>query len=125
MKHTDPSLNSVSGPGWQLLGELELAVDPGADRTVSKWLTVILSPLNLHEEFMSKVLRSAEAAAARAMQTETVIKFQHTHLLIFIPAERPSNGQTWGFFRIEKIETPTDEESTQDHAIEFYLYLEG
>lgn len=125
MQHRDSSLDQVLGPGWALLGELELAVKPDTDRTVNKWLMVILSPLRLHADFVKKVLKSAEEAAARAMQNETVLKLQHTHLLVFVTADHPSSRQNWGFFRIEKIAAKTDDQARLDHDIELYLYREG
>jgi len=123
MKHTDSSIQRVSSSGWQILGELELAVNPDIDHTVGKWLATILSPLDLAADFLNKVLKSAQDAAARAMQSEAVIKFRHTHLLVFAAEARASKGQTWGFFRIEKIDGAADENSP-NHAIEFYLYVE-
>jgi len=124
MKHVDESSpRDLTGNGWQILGELELTVNPNADHTINKWLAATLSPLDLSADFLNKVLRSAQEAAARAMQTETVMKFQHTHLLVFAPEDHTSIGRTWGFFRIEKIEGAADVDSP-NHAIEFYLYLE-
>jgi hypothetical protein len=125
MKHTDSSLSRASSPGWQILGELELTVNPDTDHTVGKWLAMILSPIDLPADFLNKVLKSAQEAAARAMQSETVMKFDHTHLLVLAPQDHVSKGQTWGFFRIEKIEGAKADESPPDHAIEFYLYLDG
>lgn len=125
MQHNDSALHQVSAPGWQLLGEIELTVNPDTDRTVGKWLTVILSALNPHADFINKVLRSAEEAAARAMQSGAVMKYQHTHLLIYVPTDRPAGRQTWGFFRIEKMAAQVEDQTRLDHDIEFYLYLEG
>ena len=125
MKHTDISLHHTSMTGWQLLGELELTVNPDASQVVSEWLMVTLDPLHLYTDFTSKIVKSAEEAAARAMQSETVLKYQHTHLLIYIPANRSANGGTWGFFRIEKMGTDAENRNSRDHSIEFYLYLEG
>ncbi|HJR81942.1 MAG TPA: hypothetical protein VJ821_17850 [Anaerolineales bacterium] len=125
MKHTDTSLHHASTADWQLLGEFQLTLKLDASQAVSEWLAVTLDPLQLHADFTSKIVKSAEEAAARAMQSETVMKYQHTHLLIYIPANRPATGGTWGFFRIEKVGTDTERGSPRDHSIEFYLYLEG
>jgi hypothetical protein len=125
MKHTDSSLHSVSRPGWRLLGELELATNSDTDHSSNEWLTVILGPLNLQDDFVNKVLKSAQDAMERAVQTEPVRQFGHLHLLIFVPVEQASKGGTWGFFRIEKVERAADGDQNPDHAIEFYLYFEG
>ena len=112
-------------PNWERLGELELRLDADADSTVGEWLTVALSPLNLPTDFTSKIVKSAEESAARAMQSETMIMYRHTHLIIYVPVDRSAQGRTWGFFRIEKVGTDIANGSPLDHSIEFYLYLEG
>ena len=126
VKHIDPFSNHISGTDWQFLGELELTIGEEADGVISAWLTETLNPLNLHTDFLNKVLKSAQEAAERAMQSENrQLDFQHIHLLIFFPGTCASKEQTWGFFRIEKIEGAQQHKSPSDHAIEFYLYLDG
>lgn len=124
MNHSHSSLDLSSSPGWHILGELELAVSPDAGHSARKWLATILSPLKLQPDFMIKVLESAQEAVTRARQSETVMKFEHTHLFFFALEYPASNGQAWGFFRIEKIDHP-EAVSSPNHAIEFYLYPEG
>jgi hypothetical protein len=126
VKNIDLSPNNISGTGWRLLGELELPVLAQDDGAVSAWLTETLNPLNMHADFLNNVLKSAQDAAGRAIQSEKAqLNFEHIHLLVFLPATPASNRQTWGFFRIEKLERPEQHKSSPDHAIEFYLYLEG
>jgi hypothetical protein len=125
VKHMNPFLPQVQGTDWQLLGELELPVGSNLDPKLSAWLTEVLNPLDLHTDFFSKVLKSAGEAIARAAQTELVTKFEHLHLLIFVPSERPSKGGTWGFFGIEKAYGGLEGESSPGHRIQFYLYLAG
>lgn len=125
MKDASLSLQPAPSPNWELLGELELRLSANEASTVSEWLAVVLRPLNLPTDFMSKIVKSAEEAAARAMQSETMIQYQHTHLIIYIPAGSSAQGRTWGFFRIEKVGTDVANGSPLDHSIEFYLYLEG
>lgn len=126
MKHVDiTSSPNLSKSGWRILGELELPIGAEADSVVSAWLTQILNPLNLHTDFLNKVLKSAQDAAARAMQVDNLMKFRHIHLLAFAPADVTSMGETWGFFRIEKVGSSLGRENPFEHSIEFYLYLEG
>ena len=126
MKHIDPSPNNLSGTDWRILGELELTIDEEADGVISAWLTEILNPFCLHADFLKKVLKSAQDAAGRATQSENIhLDLEHSHLLVFLPGTGASKGQTWGFFRIEKFESATQDKNPSDHAIEFYLYLEG
>ena len=126
VKNIDLSPNNLSGTGWRLLGELELPVHAQSDGAVSSWLTETLNPLNMHADFLNNVLKSAQDAAGRAMRSENAqLDFEHIHLLVFLPVTPASNGQTWGFFRIEKLKRPEQHKSPPDHAIELYLYLEG
>lgn len=126
VKHIDPSPNNLSGTDWRILGELELTIGEEADGIISAWVTEILNPLCLHADFLNKVLKSAQDAAERAMQSENrQLDFEHIHLLIFFPGTRSSKRQTWGFFRIEKVGTPKANKNPYDHSIEFYLYPEG
>jgi hypothetical protein len=125
MKQDELSHDTPSLTGWQKLGELELPVGSSAVERINAWLSHILIPLHLHVDFLNKVLQSAQDVAARLKQTEMVIKYQHTCLLLYIPENRPLNVQTWGFFRIEKVETAAENENSCDRLIEFYLFLEG
>lgn len=101
---------------WQLLGELKLALGSRADGAISAWLTELFKPLQLHPDFLNRILKSAQDATARLLQAG--LPLEHIHLMIFVPQDRAAAGQSWGFFRIEKTQDP-------DHAVEFYLYPEG
>lgn len=125
VKYIDPSSNSFSGTDWRILGELELPVGSETNGMLSMWLTEILSPLDMHVDFLNRILKSAQNAAVRAFQAETEIKSEHIHLLIFVPQDIASRDKTWGFFRIEKIESSTENTAVAAHAIELYLYREG
>lgn len=117
--------NTTHNPGWQVLGELELPVGASVEETLKAWLTELLHPLNLQSELLDKIILSAQDAATRAAQTGILRKFEHVHLTIFVPLQRDVKEQTWGFFRLEKVEDAKDEEVGSDHAVEFYLYGEG
>lgn len=125
VKHTDTSLPQISETGWQLLGELQLPVGSHNDDAIHTWLTEILRPLQLHMTLLHKILQSAKETAARVMHFETATKFERVHFLVFTPVDYTSRGQTWGFFRIEKVEFARSFKDLPDHAVEFYLYLEG
>jgi hypothetical protein len=92
MNQTGSSSHRVSNSGWQLLGELDLTINPDVDLKVGRWLAVILSPLDLRAAFMNKILKSAQQAAACTRQVETMMQFQQFKLLVFAPADPASNG---------------------------------
>ena len=84
-----------------------------------------LTPLGLDADFMRKVLKSAQDSATRASQEGTRIpEFEHIHLLALASKDYSSKGSTWGFFRIEKMESLPDDREPKGHSIEFYFYRE-
>ncbi|HSL31096.1 MAG TPA: hypothetical protein VK900_17985 [Anaerolineales bacterium] len=123
MKPVNASPHPVSASGWQVLGELQLALETDHHHTVGKWLSIILSPLELQEDFVNKVLKSARDALSRALPEANDTRFDHLHLLVFAPMDLSARHHSWGFFRIEKLERAADTVNP-DHKIEFYLYLE-
>jgi hypothetical protein len=124
MKHTDHFSQPVQEPGWQLLGEQVLPVGTDLQDTISDWLVLVLRPHQLNEAFLTKLIESAKEAVLRAALADTVEQTGHLHVLVYI-RNGPSAVQTWGFFRIEKIEEPKDGQGVPGHAIDFYLYPEG
>jgi hypothetical protein len=124
MKHMDPSSQPVQEPGWQLLGEQVLPVGADLQDAISAWLVRLLRPHPLHEAFLDKLIDSAKEAVLRAALADSVEQTGHLHILVYI-RNGASAAQTWGFFRIEKIEEPKDGQDIPGHAIDFYLYPEG
>jgi hypothetical protein len=124
MNITDPAHNKSPRDDWKILAELELPAGSKIEDIIHARLIHILKPLNLHADFVHKILKSAQEAAARAFQVDGTMKSDHIHLVIYTQPEPASNGRNWGFFRIEKTEGAADTDF-QNHAIEFYLYTEG
>jgi hypothetical protein len=88
-------------------------------------LKEILNSLNLHEDFLNKIIGSTRQTAARLMRTDAEPKLEHIHLLVFAPSKRTSNNQTWGFFSVERLENKSEDDIAHDHTVEIYLYVEG
>ena len=89
------------------------------------WLKEALHPLNLHTDFLNKILNSAKMTAARVLRADAEPKLEHIHLLVFAPSNRASKKQTWGFFSVERLEDIKEGGDAPDHTIEIYLYVEG
>ncbi|HSL28547.1 MAG TPA: hypothetical protein VK900_05055, partial [Anaerolineales bacterium] len=124
MNNSNTSAN-IPHTGWQILGELELPAGSSTDDAIHAWLSEVLHPLGLQAHFLGKVSHAAQEAAGRAMRSERAIELQHLHFLMHAPKHSASNGQTWGFFQIEKMGDSVEGGNAHDHTIEFYLYLEG
>ena len=125
MNPADHSHTHNQRSDWQLLGDLELPVGTNLDEAIQTWLTKLFDPLALHGDFLNRILKSAQDAAARVFQSESAEKYDHIHLVIYGPRDQGSKQGTWGFFRVEKVEKTAEETSTAAHSIEFYLYREG
>ena len=125
MKQIDLSHTNTPQSEWQLLGALDLSVGPDADFAINPWLRELLNPLDLSADFMNRVMESAQDSVMRILQTDIILLFGHVHLSIFAPHERIPERKTWGFFHIERIENRGEAVNTRDHAIDFYLYVEG
>jgi hypothetical protein len=106
-----------------MLGELTLSNELAADEQIRPWLIELLRPLSLYPDFLGRITRSARDAAARAFHP--VLKLGHIHLRIFVTRDPVSTGQTWGFFRVEKIENASAAGDAASHSVEIYLYVEG
>lgn len=124
MNKTESTSGILPAAGWHVLGEIDLTADSNPGENLHARLTEILMQLHLDNSFLDKVLASAQEYALRAAQN-TGTSDGHIHLAILVPQERQSSGNTWGFFRIEKIEYAEQKGSYSDHTVEFYLYLEG
>jgi hypothetical protein len=125
MKHTNTSPHNFPATDWQTLGELEVRAGSDVERGIQTWLTQTLKPLGLHTEMLNRILRSALEATTRALELNSVtMEFEHIHLFAFAPPSHKFSGQTWGFFRLEKLEDAAEAQSLPDHSIEFYLYIE-
>ena len=122
MRQKKTSLKKHAEYGWQILGEIELSIGVASGDTINKWLTFILDLLELHADFVNRILQSAQDSVLRAQHAESVVSSEHIHMTIIVPEDYELNNQNWGFFRIEKI---GNEQASSDHTIELYLYQEG
>ena len=110
---------------WQVLGELEMPTGLNADEKIRGWLTELLTPLHLHGSLLNKVLTSAQEYALHALHSSAETGHGHVHLIILTSHRSASITTTWGFFRIEKIDSIEQNQVHPDHVVEFYLYTEG
>ena len=125
MENSSPPLSQGTGANWQLLDEFRLPIGPDTEATVYTLLREILEPLNLHRDFQDRLLNSAQDAMLRALPSNVESPFEYLHLAVLVPSERDSQRNTWGFFRIEKVDSAEPDKDRPDYAVEFYLYLEG
>lgn len=125
MNSNETNSGTLPRTGWQILGELELTVASNAEQSIRAWLTELLVPLHLHESFLNKLFASAHEYSIRALHSTMESGHGHIHLAILVQQEHASNGRSWGFFRIEKIDSSEENLSHPDRVVEFYLYVEG
>jgi hypothetical protein len=121
----NPSRNPLANSDWQILCELVLRVFNHAEQTVHSWLTECLELLDLQEDVVDRLLRSAQGAVARTVGAEVGSRPEYIEILLFVPPDHELKGQTWGFFRVEKIVDARQDAVSHGQTIAFYLYLEG
>lgn len=71
------------------------------------------------------MLNSLQQTGSRLLRANVEIKLEHIHLLVYVPSNRTTLKQTWGFFSVEKLEDAKEGPVVHEHTIEIYLYLEG
>jgi hypothetical protein len=126
VKQLDSSPRKFPDTDWRRLGEHKVRAGSDALGSITAWLTQTLRPLNLPTDLTGKILRSAHEAAARALHlNESSAGYGHIHLVALAPSHHTDKGQTWGFFRMEKLEASPAGESPPGHSIELYLYIDG
>jgi hypothetical protein len=124
MESSSTHVSNGAGAGWQLLGDFELPIGTHADG-IRSWLAELLTPLDLNHDFVAQLLSSAQDASLRASHSNHETSFKHIHISVFTPNERDSQRNTWGFFRIEKLDSVEENKDHPEYVVEFYLYLEG
>jgi len=93
---------------------------------INTWMREKLSLLKLEADFINRILKSALDSARRFMESEHAgAKLGHIHILVVAPLGHKLEEKTWGFFRIEKLESTREAINPPDHYIEFHLYFEG
>jgi hypothetical protein len=126
VKQLDSSPSNDYGADWQTLGELKVRAGSHIEGSIATWLTQTLRPLDLPTDLASKILRSAHETAARALDVrDDSLGYGQVYLVAFAPSNHRDGRQTWGFFRLEKLEASPTGGSLPDHSIELYLYLDG
>ena len=54
------------------------------DETIRVWQMELLGPLAPHPDFVYRILKSAQDAAAQVFQGEAAMKSDHMHLVIYV-----------------------------------------
>lgn len=102
-----------------------MSVGAFANDTFTVWLKETLNSLHLHEDFLNRLLDSAQKTVTRVLQANAKVKLEHVHLLVFAPPNRASQQQAWSFFSVERLEDTKEGNGANEHTLEMYLYVEG
>ena len=125
MQLNTPPLNNSSGTDWQNLGDLELSAHVNSKDTIELWLKEILKPLDLHTDFLNRILNSAHQTVVRLLRPHTETILDHIHLVVFAPSNRTLKKLIWGFFSVERLKDTEESTVANNHTIEIYLYMDG
>ena len=113
------------GNNWLLLGQLKLSVDSPSDEAIDRWLSKTFESFDLPSDLFDRLKVSIKKAASRL---DTISDRSHTPSInIFVSDDVKTNllsNNYWGFFRLEKADNASNNETSVEHVIDFYLYLE-
>ena len=110
---------------WQILGDLELSAQVNSKEILELWLKEILKPLDLHTDFLNRILNSAHQTVVRLLRPDAETKLDHIHLFVFAPSNHTLKKLIWGFFSVERVKDTEEGTIANNHTIEIYLYKEG
>ena len=110
---------------WQILGDFEMSAQVNSKDTLELWLKEILKPLDLHTDFLNRILNSAHQTVVRLLRPDAETKLDHIHLVVFAPSNRTLKKLIWGFFSVERLKDTEEGTIANNHTIEIYLYKEG
>lgn len=122
VNYIDPQPNYHPQTNWRKLGELKLQAGSNPDGSIKAWLTHILSDFSLPNDLVNRLLKSMEDSAGRVLRSEALS--EHLEIVVLAPAYLVPQGQTWGFFRIERASADSQLDGTKGLCVEYYLYLD-
>lgn len=123
--YLDPQHNHLPQTDWRKLGKLKLLAGSNRDGSIKGWLTHILSAFSLPDDLVNKLLKSMEDAAQRVLiPGGAEAQLEHLEIVVLARADLVSQGQTWGFFRLERASADSQLDGTKGHCVEYYLYLD-
>ena len=124
MEQRNSSTEKPPRTGWQLIGQLQLPIDSMSDKSVEDWLIGTLEPFRLPSDLLNKLKTSIEGALSQLDVTPGDEYVPSISIYMSDDVRVAHLPKNWGFFKIEKVDTPSNKESLAEHVIEYYLYSE-
>jgi hypothetical protein len=122
---TDPQHNQLPRNDWQILGKLQFPAHSNANGTIEHWLTSILASFHLPDDLVGKIRTSIEQAVVRFLSRDTAERnFEYLEIVVLVPSLQTLEGHPWGFFLVERASTDPQNERSNGHCVEYYLYLD-
>jgi hypothetical protein len=125
VNYAESSKRKTPGNNWLPLGQLKLSVDLTFDEAIDNWLSKTFESFDLPSDLFDRLKISIKETISRLNTTS-----DHSHIssiTIYISDEVKADllsNNYWGFFRLEKVDSKSDEQTSIEHIIDFYLYLE-
>ena len=125
VNYIDPQHNHLPQTDWRKVGELKLRAGSNSDGSIETWLIEVLSDFSLPGDLVNRLLKSMEDSAGRVLIPDgTEAQLEHLEIVVLAPAYLVPQGQTWGFFRLERASADSQCDATKGHCVEYYLYLD-
>lgn len=125
MNHAESSKKKPPGNNWLPLGQLKLSVDSTSDESIDNWLLNTVEMFDLPSDLFDRLKASIKKVVSRLNTISD--QFHASSINIYISDDVKTgllSNNYWGFFRLEKVGSKSDEETSVEHVIDFYLYLE-
>ena len=125
VNYIDPQHNHLPHTDWRKLGGLKLRAGSNPDGGIETWLIELLSDFSLPDDLVNRLLKSMEDSAGRVLILDGAeAQLAHLEIVVLAPAYLVPQGQTWGFFRLERASADSQLDDTKGHCVEYYLYLD-
>ena len=125
MIHADSSKKKPPGNNWLPLGQIKLSAESTSDESIDNWLLTTFESFGLPSDLFDRLKASIKKVVSRL---NTAPNQSHASSINIYISDDVKTGllsnNYWGFFRLEKVDSKSDEETSVEHVIDFYLYLE-
>ncbi|MFL7869326.1 MAG: hypothetical protein AB8I58_10880 [Anaerolineales bacterium] len=110
--------------GWLLIGQLKLPIDSMSGKSIEDWLIGTLEPFRLSPDIFGRLKVSIEEAISQLAVTPDYDYAPSISIYMSDDVRVAHLPKNWGFFKIEKVDMPSNEEALGEYIIEYYLYSE-
>ncbi len=100
-----------------------MPVDSHSAEVIASWLSQILEPYRLPDDFINKLRQSIQEVISRLISMSRLRMECRVYISQAAKSDQTVNNN-WGFFKMEKVGGSLAEKPSADPVIEYFFYLE-